>query len=161
MGVTAYLGAFSRPGRDSLTKAAAIMERLGCSHLLGRSMDALSGGERRMAYLARAVMQDAPYLLLDEPVDSLDFSRQHGFLTSLREVIGEKGSGCLMTIHDPGLAYRYCDRLILIHNGRVLADASIGEEEALAQGLRQLYGWETQVEFSEGRLILNWGQNVF
>lgn len=164
MGATAYLGAFSRPRRDSLERATGILDRLGCLRLRGRRMDTLSGGERRMAYLARAVMQDAPYLLLDEPVDSLDFSRQHGFLTSLRQYIGEKGAGCMMTIHDPGLAYRYCDRLILIHTGRVLADVSLGEEgaqEALAQGLRLLYGRETQVDFSEGGLILNWLQKNF
>lgn len=160
MGATARLGVFSRPGRESLDKAKAILAGLDCTHLLGRRMDTLSGGERRMVYLARAVMQDTLYLLLDEPVDSLDFSRQHGFLTSLREYIAWKGAGCLMTIHDPGLAYRYCDRLLLLHNGGVLADVSIGEEEALAQGLRQLYGCQTQVDFSEGRLILNWVQKI-
>lgn len=164
MGATAYLGAFSRPGRGSLEKAAGILEGLGCARLLGRRMDSLSGGERRMAYLARAIMQDAPYLLLDEPVDSLDFSRQHGFLTSLREYIRGKGAGCLMTIHDPGLAYRYCDRLILIHSGGVLADVFIGKEgahEALAQGLRLLYGCQTQVDFTEDGLILNWAKKTF
>lgn len=164
MGATAYLGAFSQPGKDSLTKAAAILERLGCSHLLGRGMDTLSGGERRMAYLARAVMQDAPYMLLDEPVDSLDFSRQHGFLTSLREYTGEKGAGCLMTIHDPALAYCYCDRLILLHEGRVLADISLdkpGSREALADGLGCLYGSRTQVSFNGGRLVMGWDKNIF
>lgn len=164
MGATAYLGAFSQPGKDSLAKAAAILERLGCPHLLGRGMDTLSGGEGRMAYLARAVMQDAPYLLLDEPVDSLDFARQHGFLTSLWEYTGEKGAGCLMTIHDPELAYRYCDRLILIHNGGLLADISLGESgapEALAEELKRLYGSQTRAEFYHGGLVMEWEQNFF
>lgn len=164
MGVTAYLGAFSQPGKDSLTKAEAILERLGCPHLLGRSMDTLSGGEGRMAYLARAILQDSPYLLLDEPVDSLDFARQHGFLTSLREYTGEKGAGCLMTIHDPGLAYRYCDRLILIHRGGVLADIPIGgdgAQEALAENLKLLYGGQTQAEFYHGGLVMEWVKKNF
>lgn len=164
MGATAYLGAFSRPGRDSLTKAAGILEGLGCARLLGRRMDTLSGGERRMAYLARAVMQDAPYLLLDEPVDSLDFARQHGFLASLRAYTGEKGAGCLMTIHDPGLAYRYCDRLILLHHGGVLDDVRVGEagaRQALGRGLERLYGGQTQADFLDGELILRWEQKNF
>ena len=59
MGVTAYLGAFSRPGRDSLRRAEEVLIRLDGRGLIGRDMDRLSGGERRIAYLARAVMQDA------------------------------------------------------------------------------------------------------
>lgn len=164
MGATAYLGVFSRPGRESLDRAKAIMTDLDCAHLLGRRMDALSGGERRMAYLARAVMQDAPYMLLDEPVDSLDFSRQHGFLTLLREYMKRKSAGCLMTIHDPALAYCYCDRLILLHGRRVLADISLdkpGSREALADSLGCLYGSRTQVSFNGGRLVMGWDKNIF
>ena len=58
MGVTAYLGAFSQPGRDSLERAKDILVSLDCGHLLGRSMEKLSGGEQRMAYLARAILQN-------------------------------------------------------------------------------------------------------
>lgn len=163
MGVTAYLGAFSRPGKDSLDKAAETLGALGCSYLSDRSMDTLSGGECRMAYLARAMMQDSPYLLLDEPVDSLDFSRQHGFLESLRVYMGKRNAGCLMSIHDPALAYRYCDRLILLHEGGILADLPIGggrDQEALAEKLRLLYGSRTKVGFYHKGLVMEWEQNI-
>lgn len=162
MGVTAYLGAFSRPGREELEKAEEILRGLDCGHLAGRSMDRLSGGEQRMAYLARAVMQDADYLLLDEPVSSLDFSRQHLFLSRLRKYAEERQAGCLVTIHGPELAYAYADRVLMLHEGRVLLDAARKEpdfEERLGQGLRALYGPRTQVRFWEGGLSLGWLQD--
>ncbi len=165
MGATAYLRRFSRPGRVEIEKAGSILEGLGCGHLIGRAMDRISGGERRMACLARAVMQAAPWLLLDEPVASLDFSRQHSFLWALREYVREQDAGCLLTIHDPALAYDTCDRLVLLHEGRVLADAAVagedGEKEKLAAALRAVYGPRVSVAFRDGGLVMKWGQNNF
>lgn len=159
MGVTAYLGAFSRPGRNDLQRAGDILDRLNCGHLIGRSMAKLSGGERRMAYLARAVMQDADYLLLDEPVSSLDLSRQHGFLGSLREYVHRRQAGCLLTIHAPELAYAYADRILVLHNRQILMDAArdaAGFEEALGKALRAIYGPALRVDTLNGALVLGW-----
>lgn len=164
MGATAYLGVFSRPGREGLHRARNILDQLDCANLMGRRMDALSGGERRMAYLARAMLQNAPYLLLDEPVDSLDFSRQRGFLLKLREYMAKRNAGCLMTVHDPALAYRCCHRIILLHGGGVLADIPLfedGSREALAGGLRRLYGEEARVDFLGEELVMGWAKNLF
>ena len=159
MGVTAYLGAFSRPGRDSLYRAGEILYTLGCGHLVGRSMDKLSGGECKMAYLARAMMQDADYLLLDEPVSSLDFSRQHTFLGSLRSYIARRRAGCLLTVHAPELAYAYADRIMMLHDNALLLDATRRDadyEELVAAGLRRMYGPGVQPRFLDGALVLGW-----
>lgn len=159
MGATAYLGAFSRPGRAELRRAGEILEELGCGHLIGRPMDRLSGGEQRMAYLARAVMQDADCLLLDEPVSSLDFSRQHLFLERLRRYVERRRAGCLATIHAPELAYAYGDRVLILHGGRVLLDAARTDpdyEGRLAAGLEAIYGPRTRVRFRDGALALGW-----
>jgi len=160
MGMTAYLGPFSRPRRADAERAKEILETLGCGRLAGCRMDKISGGERRMAYLARAVMQDAPWLLLDEPAASLDFSRQHTFLARLRGYVHGKGKGCLMTIHDPELAYAYCDRLIFLHRGSVAADIAVGQQEELAEALRAVYGGQVTADFRDGRLLMGWdGKN--
>lgn len=159
MGVTAYLGAFSRPGRDDLRRAEQILRRLNCGHLIGRSMAQISGGECRMAYLARAVMQDSDYLLLDEPVSSLDLSRQHGFLGSLREYVHRRQAGCLLTIHAPELAYAYADRILILHGRGVLLDeerSGPGFEEKLRQALCAIYGPALQVHVWNGALVLGW-----
>lgn len=159
MGVTAYLGAFAQPGRDSLSRAEEILSGLGCGHLIGRSMDRLSGGECRMAYLARAILQDASYLLLDEPVSGLDFSRQHAFLNRLRRHVEERRAGCLLTIHSPELAYAYAGRILILHENRLLLDAERSDpmfQEKLVAALRQVYGSALRVRFADGALWLGW-----
>lgn len=159
MGATAYLGVFSQPGRKELARAEELLRGLGCGHLIGRPMDRLSGGEQRMAYLARAMMQDAGCLLLDEPVSSLDLSRQHLFLHRLGRYVEERRADCLVTIHAPELAYAYAQRILFLHQGRVLLDASRGEpgyEGQLAQALGTIYGPGLRVDFREGGMALGW-----
>ena len=159
MGATAYLGAFSRPGEGELRRAEALLRGLDCGHLIGRPMDQLSGGEQRMAYLARAMMQDAGCLLLDEPVSSLYLSRQHFFLHRLGRYVEERRAGCLAAVHAPELAYTYAPRIMILHQGRILLDLRRGEpgfEERLAQGLRAVYGPGLRAEFRDGLLALGW-----
>lgn len=163
MGATAYLGAFSQPGREELARAEELLRGLDCGHLVGRPMDRLSGGEQRMAYLARAMMQDAGCLLLDEPASSLDLSRQHLFLRRLGRYVAERRVGCLVTIHAPELAYAYAGRIMILHQGRILLDLRRGEpdfEAALAQGLRTIYGPGLRAEFREGLLALGWEREI-
>ena len=159
MGATAYLGAFSRPGKGELRRAAELLRDLDCGHLIGRPMDKLSGGECRMAYLARAMLQDAGCLLLDEPVSSLDLSRQHLFLHRLGRYVEERRACCLVTLHAPELAYAYARRVLFLHQGRVLLDAVRGEpdfEDRLALALGTIYGPGLRADFREGRLALGW-----
>jgi len=159
MGATAYLGAFAQPGRRELARAEEILNGLDCGHLTGRSMAKLSGGEQRMAYLARAVMQDADYLLLDEPVSSLDLSRQHGFLGSLRRYIRRRRAGCLLTIHSPELAFAYAGRVLILHGHQVLLDASRAQEDfvpRLGAALEVLYGPALRWSVRDGALVLGW-----
>lgn len=159
MGGTAYLGAFSQPGADGLRRAKEILSSLNCQHLVGRAMDRLSGGERRMAYLARAVMQEASCLLLDEPVSSLDFSRQHIFLNSLRRFVKDRQAGCLLTIHAPELACAYADRILILHDKKLLMDVERADplfEKKLRISLTALYGEALRMDFCSGGLVLGW-----
>ena len=159
MGATAYLGAFSRPGPRELARAEELLRGLDCGRLIGRPMDRLSGGEQRMAYLARAMMQDAGCMLLDEPVSSLDLSRQHLFLHRLGRYVEERRACCLAAIHAPELAYAYAQRVLFLHRGRVLLNAARGEpdyEARLAQALGTLYGPGLRVDFRAGGLALGW-----
>lgn len=159
MGATAYLGAFSRPGPEELSRAEALLRALDCGHLIGRPMDKLSGGEQRMAYLARAMMQDAGCLLLDEPASSLDLSRQHLFLRRLVRYAAERGAGCLAVLHGPELAYAYAGRILMLHQGRILLDLRRDEpdfEMRLARGLKEIYGPGLRTDFREGLLALGW-----
>ncbi len=163
MGATAYLGAFSQPGRAELARAEELLRGLDCGHLIGRPLDRLSGGEQRMAYLARAMMQDARCLLLDEPVSSLDLSRQHLFLHRLGRYAGERRAGCLVTIHAPELACDYAHRILILHQGRILLDLRRGGadyEARFAQGLRTIYGPGLRVDFRGRHLALGWDHKI-
>lgn len=162
MGATAYLGAFSSPGQSDLRRAEEILCALNCAHLIGRSMAKLSGGEQRLAYLARAVMQNADCLLLDEPVSSLDLSRQHRFLGSLRRYVRARQADCLLTIHSPELAYTYAERILILHGRRVLLDTARGEaafDKTLTAGLRTLYGPALRPRIQDGALVLGWEED--
>ena len=159
MGVTAYLGAFSQPGRRALDRARETLEGLGCGRLIGRSVSRLSGGEIKMAYLARAILQDARYLLLDEPVAALDFSRQHLYLTRLRRYAEQRKVGAVMSIHDPALAWQYADHILMLHGRGVLLDVGLDEPDCrlrLEEAIHTLYGPQAHVSFDGADMRLTW-----
>lgn len=104
--------------RRAVERALSVCEVTG---LAERQLATLSGGERSRVLLARALAVEAEMLLADEPIASLDPLHQLTTLTLLREVAG-RGTGVAVVLHDLGLAARFCDRLVLVASGRILAD---------------------------------------
>ncbi|WP_329286549.1 ABC transporter ATP-binding protein [Streptomyces sp. NBC_00691] len=106
-------------GADATDRAviAAALEVVGLTALAGRSWKALSGGERQRAHIARALAQQPYALLLDEPTNHLDVRHQ----LELMELLTGTGRTVLVALHDLSLAARYCDRLLLLHHGRLVA----------------------------------------
>lgn len=101
------------------------------SHLVGRSYLSLSGGERQRVHLARVLAQLWPgaegrVLLLDEPTSALDPLHQHSTLQAVRG-FAERGAAVLVILHDLNLAARYCDRLLLLHEGRAYLQGAVAE----------------------------------
>lgn len=96
------------------------LERTETSHLRDRQVDELSGGERQRVLLARALAQEAPALLLDEPTASLDINHQVRILRLVADLV-EEGLAAVAAIHDIDLAARFCDRLVLLHEGNIVA----------------------------------------
>ncbi|MFF7682382.1 ABC transporter ATP-binding protein [Microbacterium sp. NPDC007973] len=103
--------------------------------LLDRTLDALSGGERRRVLLARAFAQRADLLLLDEPTNHLDLRHQHALLAHLRDT----RATAVLTLHDLDLAAAYCTRVIVLDRGRVLVDAA-PHEALTADRVTRVYG---------------------
>lgn len=108
-------------GQEDRQAVDAAIERMGLAPFRHRTATRLSGGEQARALIARALAQETTLLLADEPISGLDPAQQLACLRLLRQLAGE-GHGILASIHDLGLAARFCTRLILLSEGRVLAD---------------------------------------
>jgi iron complex transport system ATP-binding protein len=106
---------------------AAAIERVGIGHLLGRDVRELSLGERQLALVALAVAQTAPVLILDEPTVHLDLRHQVGTMELLVDLNERDGTTILAVLHDLGLAAAFFPRLVLLDDGRIVADGAPAE----------------------------------
>ncbi|WP_101296735.1 ATP-binding cassette domain-containing protein [Halegenticoccus soli] len=120
MGRTPYLSRFGRWTEGDETAVEAAMARTEVAELADRAITEISGGERQRVLLARALAQDAPVLLLDEPTASLDINHQIRTFELVRELVAD-GKTVLAAIHDLNLAAHYCDELLLLSDGAALA----------------------------------------
>jgi iron complex transport system ATP-binding protein len=104
--------------------ALAAMERLALQPLALRHFSDLSGGERQRVLMARALAQQGRLLLLDEPTSDLDLRHQLATLQTVHELARQRGVGAVIAIHDLALAARFCDRLLMLRAGAVLASGT-------------------------------------
>ncbi len=139
LGRTPYLAFWAGETAADVARARAVLARLEIGALAGRRLDHLSGGELQRAVLARALVQDAEALLLDEPTTALDIGHQQQVLELVDELRREQRLVVLSAIHDLTLAAQYADRLVLLHAGRVVA-AGTPEEVLTSKELTLRYG---------------------
>jgi iron complex transport system ATP-binding protein len=121
LGRTPYIGYLASERRRDFDAAEAAIARLELGALARRRLSALSGGERQRVVLARALAQQAPLLLLDEPTTSLDVGRQQQVLEIVDELRATEGLTVLSAMHELTLAGQYADRLLLLDRGRLVA----------------------------------------
>jgi iron complex transport system ATP-binding protein len=121
LGRLPHLAPFARPGEADAHAIEQALVRTELRELRDRPIDQLSGGERARALLARALAVEAPLLLADEPLAALDPAHQIEVMALLREEAA-RGSTVIAVLHDLTLAARWCDRLLLIDGGRLVAD---------------------------------------
>jgi iron complex transport system ATP-binding protein len=128
---------------------AAALQAADVAHLSGRSYTALSGGERQRVHLARVLAQLWPgeagqTLLLDEPTSMLDPLHQHTTLQAVRQ-FADRGAAVLVILHDLNLAARYCDRILLLENGRPHA-LDTPQQVLRPESLQAVFGLEVLVQ---------------
>ncbi|MEV0587941.1 ABC transporter ATP-binding protein [Nonomuraea sp. NPDC050310] len=121
LGRTPYIPYLGRESRHDREVTASVLERLDLTGLAGRQLERLSGGERQRAVLARALAQQAPVLLLDEPTTALDLGHQQQVLELVDRLRRADGLTVLTTLHDLSLAAQYADSLLLVADGRAAA----------------------------------------
>jgi iron complex transport system ATP-binding protein len=138
MGRTAHGNLFSRPSSADRAVAVRVLERFGIAHLRERPYTMISGGERQLVLLARALAQEPQFVVLDEPTASLDFGNQGKVLREIR-ALALSGHGVLFTTHDPNHAMRAADRAYLLRDGIRVGEGASGVILTQAQ-LERLYG---------------------
>ena len=117
MGRIAHLGAFASPSRDDKAIAKHALEELSIGHLQNRVYTELSGGERQLVLVARALTQNPELLVLDEPTSNLDYGNQISVLEHVGRLAAKRGIGVIMTTHDPNQALRCASSVVAITRG--------------------------------------------
>lgn len=148
LGRTAHLGPFGYESQIDLESAGRALARLDLAALSRRRLQTLSGGEQQRAVLARALVQAAPLLLLDEPTTSLDIGRQQQALELVAVLREQSELTVISAMHDITLAAQYADRLLVLAGGRLVANGP-PDEIATAELVAEHYGAEVRI-FGEG-----------
>jgi len=143
MGRTAHLGAFAAPGERDHAAAAGSLERMGIAALAARPVSGVSGGERQLALIARALASEAPALVMDEPTANLDFGNQARVLSQVAQ-LRDAGVSILLCTHDPDHAFQVADRVLLLRGGCAITLAPT-QEALTAENLTRLYDVPVQV----------------
>lgn len=136
MGRIAHGSPFRQPSRQDRALAAEALHSLGIAHLAGRACTEVSGGERQLALIARALAQQAEVLILDEPTSSLDFGNQLRVLDCLSS-LRARGLAILLSTHQPEHALRIADRILFLKQGQLIASG--GRELITPAALARLY----------------------
>jgi iron complex transport system ATP-binding protein len=144
MGRTARLGPFSTPGADDARIARDKLDSLGIGALAGADYTRISGGQRQLVLIARALAQEAPILVMDEPTASLDFGNQTLVLARIRD-LAAGGYGVLLSTHDPDHALLVTSRVAVMAEGGL---AAVGPTNDVVTGamLSRIYGATVRVE---------------
>jgi iron complex transport system ATP-binding protein len=128
MGRTPHLKLLQNESAPDFEAARRAMARTDTGELAGRPVGQLSGGERQRVVVARALAQETPVLLLDEPTAHLDIGHQASVLALMRALCRDEGKAVLAVVHDLTLAAAYCDRLVMLRsNGTVAAEGGASE----------------------------------
>lgn len=143
MGRYPHLGSWRSEGPGDRRAVRRAMERCDVAHLAERSFSTLSGGERQLARVARALAQEPELLVLDEPTVSLDVRHGMGIYELLRH-LSEAGTTIVMVTHDLNAAARYADRVLLLEAGRSRAEGA-PEEVLTRETVEEVYRWPVRV----------------
>lgn len=139
MGRTPFIGTFTRPSQEDRDISRQAMQELGIEFLAEKFFNEISGGERQLVLIARALAQKTPMMFLDEPTNHLDFQNQVRILKILRSLVREKGLLVVMATHDPNHVLQFADQVMILYQGGFLKDGE-PQEVITKENIRQVYG---------------------
>ncbi|AHF79481.1 ABC transporter ATP-binding protein [Thermococcus paralvinellae] len=153
MGRNPYVNLFEGPKREDEDKALKALKMLGINDLKDRPFTSLSGGQKRLVLIARALAQDGKLLVFDEPTSFLDFKNQLLVLSVIEKIAEKLEKLVLLSLHDPNLALTFCDEVFLMKDGKILMHGRI-DEVVNEENLNLLYELKTRIVKIDDRKIV-------
>lgn len=144
MGTSSQVSAFSSPGKKQQQIAQEALERLSISHLIHRDFMRLSGGERQLVLIARALAQQAPILMMDEPTANLDYGNQMHVLGCIQS-LAKEGYTIIQSTHHPEQSFMFSDQIIAMLHGNLIAKGT-PKEVIQSDVIKRLYHIDTKIE---------------
>ena len=144
MGTSVQFSSISSPGKKQVKKVEEALERMGIEHLKNRGYIQISGGERQLVLIARALVQDTKVLIMDEPAANLDFGNQIRVMSVIKSLTKD-GYTIIQSMHNPEQAFEFSDTVLALKDGKVLAMGKPTEifNESLIQSL---YGIDVEMQ---------------
>lgn len=155
MGRAPFLRRFQREGEKDIEVAKRSMEATDTLQFMERPITQLSAGERQRVFIAQCLAQTPKIILLDEPTNYLDINHKIKIFNFFSSLNKEKGVTILSILHDLNLASRYCDKLILMSNGKIFASGNT-EDVLTITNIQKVYGIEVVIKRDEttNRLVI-------
>ncbi len=149
MGRTPYQNRFSDLSKKDIELVEQALQETNCTHLKNSLFHTLSGGEAQRVLVARAIAQDTPWMILDEPISHLDIRHQIELMELLKRFNEQYGKTVIAILHDLNLTSRYCKDVLLMKEGKVFA---MGQTEKVLteENLKEVYGMQFMLMESEG-----------
>lgn len=138
--------------KSDMKKVEDALQLFGMSHLSLKYLDEISGGELQKVQIARAYVQEADIMILDEPTNNLDISNQHNILHLLNELTRKKNVTAIMTMHDLNLALSYSDEFIFVKNGRIVSFG--GKESVTPEIIKDVFNIDCEILERNGTLYM-------
>lgn len=154
LGRVPYIGLFSNPKSSDIEKCYEILNSIGISYLAERVYTQISGGERKLCLIARALCSEAEVLLLDEPTSNLDMKHQIDVLHIIKKLSQSKGLTVLMTLHDPNLAILSADRAFLLKEGRIIFEGQ-AKDVITREKIENTYGCQVLSVTEKGMTFIH------
>ncbi|MDO5846657.1 MAG: ABC transporter ATP-binding protein [Methanocorpusculum sp.] len=144
MGLTSHISLLAAPKKEHIEAAEAALASLGIAHLAHAGYGEISGGERQLALIARALVQQAKILIMDEPTANLDYGNQFRVMCRIQG-LAKDGYIIILSTHNPDHAFLYANRVIMMFGGKVIADG-VPDEVLDARLIHDVYGVDTKIE---------------
>ncbi len=156
MGFNPYLPILSQPDKSMYQKAYEALKTVGLFERRDDDFLSLSEGQKQLCILARTIVQNTPVMLLDEPDSALDFSNRRLLIKTVKSITETLGKAAVLCSHDPILSLEFCDKIILLSNGRIsdIIYPKTDSEETLSTALSKIYSNVTVFRYKDKLFML-------